>query len=182
MYIRDPVRSVAWALQKALSNDLLGVDCPHASGIMRRANDGPSKRRPGAQECNVVLFGQVWCDDALGYARSGTSENVEADTVVIVGPAQDACVYVSTQLLYHVCNPNRRFFLDVASQCMAPPSMREHYEGRDDALVESLPFDVEMTLARLHAEVKAVEPARAVLVAELLQGYAARLAQMTSLR
>ena len=36
---------------------------------------------------------------------------VEAETVIVTGPAGDACVYVSTQLLYRIERSNRRFFL-----------------------------------------------------------------------
>src|SRR5688500_14705616 len=97
MFNRDPIRSLSWALQRALKHDLLDVDELAANG--RRPTGG---RRPHERECDVVLFGQVWSGEALGLDSDDARLRFEHDTVVIVGPEQDACVYVATELLYHV--------------------------------------------------------------------------------
>ena len=158
MFNRDPIRSLSWALQCALKQDLLPVE----------------GRRPHEHECDVVLFGQVWSGAALGLANGDEGEaRFEQDTVVVMGPEQDACVYVSTALAYHVIHPNRRFFLDVAAQQMAPKAEAGGYEGRDDPVTEAVDIEVGVMLARLHAEVKAGEPQRAALVASYLHRCAA---------
>ncbi|HET9642592.1 MAG TPA: hypothetical protein VFP68_04370 [Burkholderiaceae bacterium] len=171
MFNCDPIRSLTWALQRALERDLLGVRSPLAEELLG-APPGVG-RRPREDECDVVLFGQVWSGDALGYKDDDSQLRIEQDTTVIVGPAQDACVYVSTQLLYHVQHPNRRFFLDVAAHSMVAKSEAGVYEGRDDAVTEAVDIEVGVVLARLHAEVKTGEPQRAALVAKYLHRCAA---------
>lgn len=171
MFNRDPIRSLTWALQRALEHDLLYVDSALANDLL-----GPPcsvGRRPRADECDVVLFGQVWSGKALGYGDSDAELRLEQDTTVVVGPAMDACVYVSTQLLYHVDHPNRRFFLDVAAHCMAPKHESGVYNGRDDAVTQSVDIEVGAMLAKLHAQVKTGEPQRAPLVARYLHRCAA---------
>jgi hypothetical protein len=162
MFNRDPVRNLSWALQRALKHDLLGI------------NGASTVRRPREDECDVVLFGQVWSGEALGHADADAAQHFEQDTTIVVGPAQDACVYVATQLLYHVIHPNRRFFLDVAAHSMAPKAEAGAYEGRDDVVTEAVDIEVGAMLARLHAQVKAGEPQRAPLVASYLHRCAAR--------
>jgi hypothetical protein len=170
MFKRDPIRSLSWALQCALQHDLLGVETPAAA----EARKPMSSRRPREHECDVVLFGQVWSGAALGYHGARTRLNFEQDTTIVVGPAQDACVYVSTRLLYHVLHPNRRFYLDVAAHSMAPWAAAGGYEGRDDPITEAVDFELGAMLARLHAQVSANEPQRAALVASFLHRCAAR--------
>lgn len=168
MVHRDPVRSLRCALQCALKHDLLGVDITGDSGPRSTG------RRPHEDECDVVLFVQSWCGEALGHANLEAERHFEQDTTVVVGPAQDACVYVGTELLYHVIHPNRRFFLDVAAHSMASKSEAGAYEGRDDPVTEAVDFEVGAMLARLHAQVKAGEPQRAPLVASYLHRCAER--------
>jgi hypothetical protein len=170
MFNRDPIRSLSSALQSALAQDLLGVDTPPDAGNRRRH----ASRRPHEHECDVVLFGQVWSGHALGLQHAQAVLRFEQDTIIVVGPAQDACVYVSTDLLYHVLHPNRRFFLDVAAHGMAPKPEAGVYEGRDDPVTEAVDIEVGAMLARLHAQVKAREPQRAPLVASYLHRCAAR--------
>jgi hypothetical protein len=169
MFNRDPIRSLSWALQHALKHDLLGVETPAAA----KGRKPVSRRRPREHECDVVLFGQVWSGDALGL-QSDAPPRLEQDTIIVMGPAQDACVYVSTELLYHVIHPNRRFYLDVAAHSMAPKAEAGAYEGRDDPVTEAVDIEVGAMLARLHAQVKAGEPHRAPLVASYLHRCAAR--------
>jgi hypothetical protein len=172
MFNRDPIRSLSWALQRALKHDLLSVDTPLANDLLGKQRS--VGRRPREDECDVVLFGQVWSGEALGYREADAQLHFEQDTTVVVGPAQDACVYVSTQLLYHVVHPNRRFYLDVAAHSMAPKAEADAYEGRDDPVTEAVDIEVGAMLARLHAQVKSGEPQRAPLVASYLHRCAAR--------
>jgi len=171
MFNRDPIRSLTWALQRALEHDLLCVDSALANDLLGRERS--VGRRPRADECDVVLFGQVWSGKALGYRDSDADLRLEQDTTVVVGPGLDACVYVSTQLLYHVVHPNRRFFLDVAAHNMAPKHEAHAYDGRDDAVTQSVDIEVGAMLAKLHAQVKTGEPQRAPLVARYLHRCAA---------
>jgi hypothetical protein len=168
MFNRDPVRSLRAALQCALKHDLLAtID---NAGAGRRRNDS---RRPREHECDVVLFGQVWSGQALGHAEAEAAVCFEQDTTIVIGPEQDACVYAGMELIYHVIHPNRRFFLDVAAQSMAPKAEADAYEGRDDPVTEAVDIEVGAMLARLHAQVKAGEPQRAPLVARYLHRCAA---------
>lgn len=159
---REPVRSLSWALQCALKHDLLDVTEPTGD---RQRHHG--RRRPREHECDVVLFGQLWSAETLGFDAGG-GRHFANDTVVVIGPAQDACVYVSTHLLYHVRHPNRRFYMDLAAQSMVPKADAALYEGRDDAITESVDIELAGLLARLHAQVRRGEPQRAALVAKYL--------------
>jgi len=172
MFNRDPIRSLSWALQRALEHDLLSVDSPVASDLL--GTQRSIGRRPREDECDVVLFGQVWSGEALGYRKADAELHFEQDTTVVVGPAQDACVYVSTQLLYHVNHPNRRFFQDLTAHSMAAKADAGAYEGRDDPVTEAVDIEVGAMLARLHAQVTSAEPQRAPLVASFLHRCAAR--------
>lgn len=167
MFQRNPVRSLDHALRQALQEHLLPVVVTEPGCATAGA------RRPHAHECDVVMFGQVWSAAALG--RDGTESHcVELDTTVVVGPMLDACVYVSTGLLYHVLHPNRRFFLDVAAHGMAAKAEASAYDGRDDPITEAVDIEVGAMLARLYAQVKWAEPRRAPLVARFLHRCAAR--------
>ena len=173
MFNRDPIRSLSCALQLALKHDLQGVDLALGGDLL-----GPQCgvcRRPREDECDVVLFGQVWSGEALGYDGADAQLQFEQDTTVVVGPAQDACVYFSTQLLYHINHPNRRFFQDVTAHSMAAKVAAGAYEGRDDPITEAVDIEVGAMLARLHAQVTTGEPQRAPLVARFLHRCAARL-------
>jgi hypothetical protein len=156
MNIRHPVRSVSHALQQAIDEDLDDVAF------------GGALRRPRRDECSVVLFSQAWSARALG--RDGGS--VDADTVVVTGPAGDACVYASTRLLYRVAHPNRRFFLDVAAQQMAATPAA--YDGRDEADLEAIDYEVSGALARLYGAAHGLEARAAAGVSRVLRDYAQR--------
>ena len=109
MDMRHPVRSLTWAVMRAIEQDLAAIDSPVANDLLN-AEAGRITARPRIEDCSVVMFTQVWRGSDLGFERGGDRESVDAETVVITGPAGDACVYVSTQLLYRVGQPNRRFF------------------------------------------------------------------------
>ena len=160
MPAKDPVRHLAEALRRALAQDLLPA--PGASA------------RPTEQSCDIVMFGQCWSAAAIGEAAGPGASRGQLDTVVVVGPAQDACIYAGPLLLYHVLRPNRRFFLDVASQAMAAPADAGDYEGRDDSVTEAVDIEFASMLARLQVQVRAGEPHRAALVARYLRRCAMR--------
>jgi len=163
MIHRDPVHSLAHALHQALWHDL---------HMKHRSGERP--RRPREQDCSIVLFGQVWSASALGIRDAPQTGHHELDTVVIVGPAQDACVYAGHHLVCHVVHPNRRFYLDVAAQCMVPAEEAACYEGGDDGVTESIDIELAAALARLQVQVKRLEPQRASLVARYLRRCAER--------
>ena len=117
MNMRDPVRSITWALMKAVDHDLDGLDSPLAAKLFGTTAT-PVTARPKPDECQVAMFTQAWSSSDLGYRNRGFAQTVETETVVITGPSGDACVYASTQLLYHVRSPNRLFFLDLMSKRM----------------------------------------------------------------
>lgn len=155
MDFRHPVRSLTWAMIRALEQDLSGIDSPVASNLLTAQSSVPIQARPLEKDCSVVMFTQVWSVDDLGFARQPSDPvAIEAETVVITGPCGDACVYVSTQLLYHVASPNRRFFLDLAAQHMRGKAEASLYEGRDSSDEEAFDYEVAGALARLCGAVR----------------------------
>ena len=163
MFHRDPVHALAHALHQALCHDLL-----------TQQRQGQPPRRPRERDCSIVLFGQVWSAGALGIRDTAQTGCHELDTVVIVGPAQDACVYAGDHLVCHVVHPNRRFYLDVAAQFMVPAEDAGCYEGPDDSVTEAIDIELAAALARLQVQVKRLEPQRASLVARYLRRCAER--------
>jgi hypothetical protein len=168
MDMRHPVRSLTWAVMRAIEQDLAGIDSPAANDLLN-AEAGRITVRPRIADCSVVMFTQVWRGSDLGFERGGDRECVDAETVVITGPAGDACVYVSTQLLYRVGQPNRRFFLDVAAQCMRGKRERCIYEGRDSEDQEAFDYEVAGALARVCGAVRMMEGQDACRVARMLR-------------
>ncbi|PZP29074.1 MAG: hypothetical protein DI603_17825 [Roseateles depolymerans] len=168
MDMRHPVQSLTWALMRALEQDLAGSESALVNELLR-TEAGPITVRPRVEDCTVVLFSQVWRAGDLGWVRGDEEERIEAETVVITGPAGDACVYVSTQLMYHVGHPNRRFFLDVAGQCMRARTQSSAYEGRDSADLEALDFEVAGALARISGALHGMDQPDAARVARALR-------------
>jgi hypothetical protein len=178
MDLRHPVRSLSWALTRALERDLDAVDSKLATGMFHTQTGKAVGMRPAERDCNVVMFSQTWTAQALGYTEDEAegTHHVEAETIVITGPGGDACVYVATQLLYHVQCPNRRFFLDVAAQQMRGRADRGGYEGRDTADEEAFDFEVAGALARVRGAAQRLSPADAERVVRRLTECAAELA------
>lgn len=168
MDMRHPVRSLTWAVMRAIDQDLAGIDSPTANDLLT-TKGGRITVRPRIEECSVVMFTQVWRRSDLGFGRDGDRDCIEAETVVITGPAGDACVYVSTQLLYRIGSPNRRFFLDVAAQCMRGKLASGIYEGRDCEDQEALDYEVAGALARVCGALQMMEGEDAGRVARMLR-------------
>lgn len=155
MNLRHPVRSLTWALIRALEHDLNGVESPVMSDLLTTQSSASIEARPVETDCSVVMFTQTWSVGALGLTRQQSDRSaIDAETVVITGPCGDACVYVSTQLLYHVTSPNRRFFLDLAAQHMRGKAEASVYDGRDSSDEEAFDYEVAGALARLCAAVR----------------------------
>jgi hypothetical protein len=148
MEIRQRVRSLSWALMQAQEMDLAGVPSPLANELMRHEDARPIERRPRAEECAVVLFAQRWSAQQLGFAARG-AEPVEAETIVVTGPCGDACVYLSTRLLYRIAAPNRRFHLDLAAHRLRGRDERHLYETRDAADLEAFDHEAARSLQQI---------------------------------
>jgi hypothetical protein len=176
MDLRRPVLSLSWALIRALERDLNGVESLVASDLLTTHSGIPLTTRPVEKDCTIVLFTQCWSTAALGFERAAQDAHVEAETIVITGPCGDACVYVSTQLLYHVQSPNRRFFLDVAAQQMRGKADASRYEGRDSEDEEAFDYEVAGALARVRGAVRHMSFADVQRVAKRLQDCVVELA------
>ncbi|NML15430.1 hypothetical protein [Azohydromonas caseinilytica] len=167
MNIRHPARNLSLALASALATDLEGVDDSLSAG-----EGASAPRRPQEDECNVVLFGQFWPAALLGVQAQ--VRMVEADTVVVCGPAGDACVYAAGRLLYRVAHPNRRFFLDLSAQAMAQPAAQAAYDGRDTPDLEAVDYELEGALARLCGAAQHLASEEALSAARVLREYVQR--------
>jgi hypothetical protein len=169
MDLRHPVESMQTAWQRALGEDLVGVQSELADAVLGASAAGPVSRRPLAQECSVAMFSQAWLAAELGMTYGPkAAETVDAETVVITGPAGDVCVYAAGRLLYHLDQPNRRFFLDLSGQQLRGVAHRSTYDGRDSADLEAFDYEVATALARLRAASQHADAgARACMVRQL---------------
>ncbi|WP_128003048.1 MULTISPECIES: hypothetical protein [Piscinibacter] len=175
MDFRHPVRTLQWAIMQAAERDLNGLVVDPVSRTLSASDGKPVLCRPSQSQCAVVLFEQIWKAAELGMARGDADETVLAETVIVTGPAGDACVYVSTQLLYHVHAPNRRFFLDVSAQQMRPKCEAPVYEGRDTADLEALDFEAATALARVKGAAMHIGADDAARIARQLEQFAAEV-------
>jgi hypothetical protein len=175
MDFRHPVRTLEWAIMQAAERDLNGMPVDAVSQTLAASNGRPVLCRPSHAQCAVVLFEQSWKAADLGMSRGAMDETVLAETVIVTGPGGDACVYVSTQLLYHVDHPNRRFFLDAAAQQMRPKSALPMYEGRDSADLEALDFEAAAALARVRGAAMHIGAEDAARIARQLEQFASEV-------
>jgi len=176
MDLRHPVRSLTWAMMKAIDHDLNGLESQTANDLLTTGSSVVV--RPVEKDCSVVMFTQTWTDEELGFTGEPSQRrSIEAETVVITGPCGDACVYVSTQLLYHVASPNRRFFLDLAAQHMRGKVEARLYEGRDSSDEEAFDYEVAGALARLCGAVRHLGRRDAERVVRRLQDCVAEVEQ-----
>ncbi|MBL8481493.1 MAG: hypothetical protein JNJ60_04815 [Rhodocyclaceae bacterium] len=156
----DPLDNLSIALSCAVGLDLLPVE----------AARGAPERRPRREDCEVYLFPQGWA----ATVQNGAAALGPDDTVVVVGPRADACVYFGGMLAYHLEHPNRRFFLDLAARDLRPAAQAGCYEGMDDDSIQSASIAMETDLAHLLAAVREGDPASGPWVAKLLRDFACR--------
>lgn len=176
MDMRHPVESVQLAWQLALAQDLSGVSSSAAEPVLGASAERPVLRRPLARECSVAMFSQAWSAADLGMGCGPRdAETVDAETVVVTGPAGDACVYGAGRLLYHLVRPNRRFFLDLSAQQLRGASCGPEYDGRDSADLEAFDFEVATALERLRASARQADAGAKLCIRRRLEAFLADL-------
>lgn len=84
------------------------------SRVKKVKTDEFDERRPYVDEMDVHMFPQTWGSTALGFGGIGGAAMTTAYTVIVRGPQGDYAVYFSGRLAYHIENPERRFFEDIA--------------------------------------------------------------------
>jgi hypothetical protein len=172
--LRHPVNSVTASVYDAVNTRLNGVPSDLATKLLGEQDGKPRSRRPQEAECAVAAFVQSRRGLELAY------RHIESETVVITGPMQDACVYFAGQFLYHIQSPNRQFFLDLAAQWMEGPSGALRYEGGDSEVVQSLPYELEMVMARAQAAFSSAKPEQAELIVTLLRDLTTQFERVAS--
>jgi hypothetical protein len=175
MNLRNPVNNLTFALLHAIETGLAGVPSALATDLLGPTDTGLRRRRPVASECHVVMFAQTMGTDELNFRDIVTARPIEVDTVIVLGPEGDACVYFSSSFGYHVLHPNRRFFFDVASQSMVGISSSDIYDGHDSDAAARLDYCVEMELSRLQGTAAREPGGYSELAASMLRYYADRI-------
>ena len=175
MDMRNPVRSLTWAVTKALEKDLGGVESQLADDLLGGGVVKGLTVRPRIDDCSVTLFTQTWTAGELGFVDRGAQHCMETETVIVTGPCGDACVYASTQLLYRITAPNRQFFLDVVSQRMKGKAACHVYEGRDSADLEAFDYEASASVAKVCGAASRLTGDDAGRAARLLRTYVATL-------
>ena len=81
-----------------------------------------------AADCQVFVFPQTWPSTALGFDRPGEQQPTTAYTVVVKGPAGDACIYFAGALAYNLATTNESFDEAVRQQRLLPANQAgQHY-------------------------------------------------------
>lgn len=96
MNYTDPLNSLAFALH----------DC-------YRHMTEPHEDKPSHKDCEVFLFQQMWPSTSCGFGGISGQAFTKADTVVIIGPRGDACIYIAGRFAYYIRRPNDRFTQDL---------------------------------------------------------------------
>lgn len=178
MNLRNPLVSLTFAMMHSCEGGLDGVPSPEATHLLGTTPCGPRRRRPRPDECDVTMFSQCWSDRDIGFREDSGDVAHDGQTVVVMGPQGDACVYFGPQFVYRIAHPNRRFFLDVAAQRLEGVSSAvAAYEGRDNEIIESVEYRLEAEMSRLEAATRR-EPDKASAIASLLALYAGRFARI----
>jgi len=178
MNLCNPLLSLSFAMTHSVEVGLKGVpndEDPESSGATHQR---PRQRRPTPDECDVVMFSQCWSDEEMGFKKGTTGRFHEGQTVIVMGPQGDACVYFGTEYVYGIKHPNRRFFLDVAAQRLEGVRGAAAYEGRDDEITESVEYRFEAELSRLEVVARR-EPGKTPAIAKLLALYAERFSRIS---
>jgi hypothetical protein len=179
MKLGNPVQSLTGSLEDAIERQLQGVPSALADTLLGPTPDGRTRtRRPRLDECQVVMFSQCWEARELGFSTVRAEHWVEGETVVVLGPMNDACVYLCGQLHYKLLQPNRRFFLDLAAHSLAGAAECGRYDGRDEPEIECMDYSIEMELSRLQGSMAHGDAAGACMVAGLLRCYARRFDEL----
>lgn len=88
-------------------------------------------RRPHQCDIQVVCFPQMWGSTALGHGGMGGAAMTRANTVVVLMPNHDACVYFGSRLAYHIEHPNDLFTSDMHKHSMhKKDGAKERYEKK----------------------------------------------------
>lgn len=124
MTVGSPCDMLASSLYSATLKDLAPYEYRQFTPSMKREGKSPEdapmgSRRPQPEECDVVMFPQVWGSTALGFDGVGGAAITKAYTVIVIGPAGDACVYFSGRLAYKAQSLNPAFMADMAARNMS---------------------------------------------------------------
>jgi hypothetical protein len=113
VFLSNPVYHLRMALMFAQTCDLAPVQKPCLNF-----------RCPRPAECKTYLFQQTW--DATSWTNLGTASKdpIITDTIVVIGPQGDACVYIGDSLAYRIVDAvgSDSFRVDLETHQMAAPS------------------------------------------------------------
>jgi len=114
--VSNPIDALKESVAAALEKDLLPPSPPRNG-------------RPDLKECRVSLFEQPWLTTALGFQRMPPlKREAIADTVVVIGPRGDACVYFAGELAYHIRRPSQFFWTDLTWQRLVAVDSADEYD------------------------------------------------------
>lgn len=89
------------------------------------------KNKPSIKSLATYIFLQEWSNGATGFDDTiATQGFVTTDTIVILGPENDACVFFGDHFAYYVENTNEKFFNDVKNKQMLPVVKKGEYEAQ----------------------------------------------------
>lgn len=101
----NPLEQMSAAMYSAIFKDLPDVEYEYRSTrqVLDKEAGTPKKRRPYADEVEVVMFPQMWGSTALGFGGMGGAAMTKAYTTVVFGNSnQSVCVYFGTRLAYAI--------------------------------------------------------------------------------
>lgn len=113
MKYNNPLQSIAFAM----------YDCSNYLTY-----DDAKQNKVHWSDCCFWLFQQVWGSTSCGFGGIAGQAVTTADTVIVMGPKGDCCVYISGRLAYYVERPNEQFYEDLHKHDMKGKADNPKYE------------------------------------------------------
>lgn len=110
MQVSDPLNTLAFALNAAISNDLPAREYQYRGETHRS--------RPRRDDVDVHLFAQSWSDTALGFDLPMAGQSFCTAYTAVVTHDRTACVYFAEGLAYSVDTRNPAFRKDLDARCL----------------------------------------------------------------
>jgi hypothetical protein len=127
------LNDVAAAMFDAVDSRLMWTEFFGPSSPTSRDRVRQSKEPTQFDIAGVEVFQQTWGSTALGFDGIGGAAMSTCNVTVITGSMGDKAVYMGPRFAYHIVRPNKKFFEDVASHCIADVrSANNKYEVKDE--------------------------------------------------
>lgn len=130
------ITNLSKSIFSACHNDLPDFKYPYRKPGQSQDKTVEKSRRPELYDLHsVFLFQQLWGNTACGFPGIAGQAMTYADTVVVVGPSMEHCVYFGGRFAYLILKPNEQFMDDLAAHRLVEQTRgKSRYETQNNSL------------------------------------------------